>query len=141
MSEKIVDCANCHFSRFGPCTCEGETAAGCTPTPLTEQDKREIRERHTPRVVSYFLFKPSVRIPKVCYNANSACCKDCQEPECDLCGWTSNSNNMQSPETPCPTSDISLPDEVLPEVCEVGARERDNSASKNQKQIKGDSHE
>ena len=47
-----------------------------------------------------------------------------------------NSNNMQSPETPCPTSDISLPDEVLPEVCEVGARGRDNSASKNQNKIK-----
>jgi hypothetical protein len=55
---------------------------------------------------------------------------------CIVAPQSNNSNNMQSPETPCPTSDISLPDEVLPEVCEVGARGRDNSASKNQNKIK-----
>lgn len=73
-------------------------------------------------------------------------CLECQYEGCEAWGTgyadeyadaeevqSNNSNNMQSPETPCPTSDISLPDEVLPEVCEVGARGRDNSASKNQK--------
>ena len=88
MSKKEVECKDCHYGRYGPCTCEAEMAASCIPSPLTKEDKEEIKTLHGPRVTSYFLFKPSVEIPDVCYNAKSACCKDCEEPECDLCGQT-----------------------------------------------------
>ena len=47
--------------------------------------------------VSYFTYKPEIMIDQVCYNAHSKLCKDCDEPECELCGM-SFSKHKKRPE-------------------------------------------
>lgn len=37
---------------------------------------------------SYFLIKPKLTKPQICYNAGTKNCEKCEEPECDLAqGW------------------------------------------------------
>lgn len=41
---------------------------------------------------SYKLYKPEIEIANICYNAMSKNCSKCEEPECELAGWSKNEN-------------------------------------------------
>ena len=56
------------------------------------------KELVIPNITTYFLFKPEIRTHNVCYNAYSKCYKDCQEPECELAGFSTNSISEQRKE-------------------------------------------